>query len=301
MDPEARAGAKVGSDPQATAGASSARPVGGGVPADPGGPVLAIRDLAVRFGELSALEGVSLAVAPGEQVAVVGPNGAGKSTLFKAILGLVPHAAGEIRVHGHAAGADTCVAYVPQRSQVDFAFPLSVADVVMMGRVGHIGLLRRPGAEDRARVRACLAQVRLEGLADRPIGALSGGQQQRMFIARALAQEAELVLLDEPLSGLDARSEADVLAVLDALHAQGVAVLVATHDLALAAERFDRVLLLSRRQIAFGLPEAVLTEANLLAAYGGHVRVADTGEGRLIVGDLGWEGHPGVAGPAGEV
>ncbi len=254
-------------------------------------PILTVEHASVAYGDIPALDDVSFQVAPGDRIAVVGPNGAGKSTLFKAITGILPLQAGTIQVHGHRAGVDHCVAYVPQRGDVDWSFPLSVADAVMHGRVGRIGWLRRPSAADRASVRACLAAVRLDDLAGRQIGALSGGQQQRMFIARALAQEAELVLMDEPLTGLDARSRQDVLDVLDMLDAQGIAVMVATHDLALAADLFERVLLLNRRLIAWGPPGVVLTEAHLLAAYRGHIRLVDTDAGRLVLGDTGHDGH----------
>jgi ABC-type Mn2+/Zn2+ transport system ATPase subunit len=227
-------------------------------------------------------------------VAVVGPNGAGKSTLFHTIIGLVEPTAGSVVVHGHAAGHDTCVAFVPQQSEVDWSYPLTVRDVVMMGRTAHIGLLRLPRAEDRGRVEESLRALRLQDLATRRIGALSGGQRQRMFIARALAQDAHLVLLDEPFRGLDAPSVDDVFEALDLLDARGVAVMLATHDLRLAAERFERLLLLNGRLVAWGPPREVVTDANLLAAYGAHVRLLDTGREHLLVGDMG--GHPSAVG-----
>ena len=161
-----------------------------------------------------------------------------------------------------------CIAYVPQRTQVDWRFPVTVEDVVMMGRVGQIGLLRRPGRGDWAATRAALARVGAAALAHKQIGALSGGQQQRVFLARALAQEAELVLLDEPLNGLDAPSQEAILGLLDDLRRDGVTVLLATHDLDLAAERFDRIMLLNRRIIAFESPTVALRAENLLRAYG---------------------------------
>ena len=258
--------------------------------------VLQTEALSVRFGRRTALEDISLAVQAGDRVAVVGPNGAGKSTLFHTIIGRLEPASGRVRVHGHEAGHDTCVAFVPQESAVDWSFPLTVRDVVMQGRTAHIGWLRRPGAEDRRRVAESLATLRLEALADRRISALSGGQRQRMFIARALAQDAHLVLLDEPFRGLDAPSTEDVYEALDLLDARGVAVMLATHDLRMAVERFERLLLLNRRVVAWGPPDEVVTDEHLLAAYGEHVRLVEAGRARVVVGDLG--GHGRTAPPA---
>ena len=251
--------------------------------------VLELVDVTVRFGDRVALDRISFRLPCGERLAVVGPNGAGKTTLFRVIAGLVAPTSGGIVVHGHAPGFGVCVAYVPQRSDVDWTFPVTVGDVVMMGRAGRIGLVRRPGAPDRARVAECLAVVGLTELADRQIAELSGGQQQRMFIARALAQEAALVLMDEPLTGLDARSRQGILDVLETLRRQGVSVLVATHELDLAAEHFDRVLLLNGRVVALGRAVDVLTQAHLLAAYGGRVRFIDPGHGDFGLRPDGWD------------
>jgi ABC-type Mn2+/Zn2+ transport system ATPase subunit len=247
--------------------------------------VLEVRDLTVRYDAQVGVESVSFTIVAGEQVAVVGPNGAGKSTLFKAIAGILPASGGHIMVHGHEPGVDVCVAYVQQRSAVDWSFPLTVRDVVAMGRVGRIGLFRRAGPADHAAISAAIDAVGLSDLANRQIAALSGGQQQRMFVARALAQEAELVLMDEPLTGLDLGSSQELLHVLNELEAGGVSVMVATHDLDLAAEHFDRVLLMNRRLIGIGQPQAVFTEANLRAAYGGTIRVMDADGGRIVLGE----------------
>jgi ABC-type Mn2+/Zn2+ transport system ATPase subunit len=199
----------------------------------------------------------------------VGPNGAGKSTLFKAMVGLQAVAAGRVLVHGVPFGHNQdCVAYVPQREAVDWRFPVSVLDVVLMGRFGHMGWLRWPGRADRAAARAALARMGLADLAGRPIGDLSGGQQQRVFLARALAQEPHILLMDEPFTGVDATTQEVVLDVLDDLSARGVTVLVATHDLQLATARFDRVLLLNHRLVAYGPPDEVFTSANVAAAFG---------------------------------
>ncbi len=240
-----------------------------GVSHVPDAPALALAELTVRYGDHVALEGVSFELATGQRLAAVGPNGAGKSTLFKAIAGLVTPSNGTVRVHGRRPGRHHCIAYVPQRSQVDWTFPVNVQDVVMMGRIAQLGLLRRPGRRDRDVVRACMEAMRVDHLAKRQIGELSGGQQQRMAIARALAQEAALVLMDEPLSGLDVNSQNDILDILDTLQAQDVTVIVALHDLDLAASHFDQVLLLNRRALGCGPPAEVFTEARLRSAYGG--------------------------------
>jgi ABC-type Mn2+/Zn2+ transport system ATPase subunit len=199
---------------------------------------------------------------------VVGPNGAGKSTLIKVIAGLIPPSSGEVTVFGGEPGRHICIAYVPQRNQVDWHFPVSVRDVVMMGRIGKLGLLRRAGREDWDAVNRALQVVKLAPLANRQISELSGGQQQRMFIARALAQEAELMLMDEPLTGLDIGSQNDILEIIDLLRGQGVTILVALHDLKVAAERFDAAMLLNHRLVGLGTPDEVFTTENLVTAYG---------------------------------
>lgn len=231
-----------------------------------------------------ALQDVSFRARRGEQVAVVGPNGAGKSTLFKLIVGTLKPTEGDLHLYGHAPDQHICIAYVPQRSQIDWTFPATVADVVMMGRVGKIGLFRRPKRRDWALVQDSLARVNAAQLAEKQIGELSGGQQQRIFIARALAQEAELLLLDEPLAGLDLPSQEAIFDILDNLRPDNVTVLLATHDLNLAAERFDRVMLLNRRIIAFGEATAVLSTENLLAAYGGHMHIVGS-DGSMVLAD----------------
>jgi manganese/iron transport system ATP-binding protein len=231
------------------------------------------------------LDNVSFQLHHGERVAVVGPNGAGKSTLFKAIAGVLKPISGEIKVYGHGPGGHICIAYLSQRSQVDWSFPVTVSDVVMMGRIGKLGLLRWPKHRDWEIVRQALVDVGLEELANRQIGELSGGQQQRMFIARALAQEAELMLMDEPLTGLDIGSQESIFTFLDDLQSRGVTVMVATHDLDLAARRFDRVMLLNQRMLGFGVPEQVFTPEQLMSAYGGHIHLVETDDQLLVVAD----------------
>jgi manganese/iron transport system ATP-binding protein len=232
-----------------------------------------------------ALEDITFQVDAGERVAVVGPNGAGKSTLFRLIAGTLEPDRGTVSIFGHDPDGHICIAYVPQRSQIDWTFPVTVEEVVMMGRVGQIGLLRWPRKRDWDVVRASLARVGAGNLAQAQIGELSGGQQQRVFLARALAQEAELLLLDEPLNGLDLPTQEAIIGILDDLRADSVTVMLATHDLDLAAERFDRIMLLNHRIIAYGPPAESLRPENLLTAYGGHVHLIEDSDGALFVAD----------------
>ena len=251
-------------------------------------PGLALEHVSVRYNGVVALDDVSFEVATGERIAVVGPNGAGKSTLFNVISGAMKPSSGKVHVFGHDPDGHICIGYVPQRNQIDWSFPVTVSDVVMMGRVGRIGLFKWPKQNDWQVVRSALARVGMADLSHRQIGELSGGQQQRVFVARALAQEAELLLLDEPLTGLDAPSQDAILEIFNSLKADNITVLVATHDLAQASEHFDRMMLLNHRLIAFGEPQSVYTAEHLVAAYGGHVHVlsdGETAEEQLLLAD----------------
>ena len=248
-------------------------------------PILLAENLGVRYESALALSDVTFKLNLGERLAVVGPNGAGKSTLLKVIAGVLSPTEGNVQIFGNEPGVHICIAYVPQRSQVDWRFPVTVADVVMMGRVGQLGLFRNPKASDWALVNQALDVVRMTHLAKRQISQLSGGQQQRMFIARALAQEAELMLMDEPLTGLDISSQDEVFGILDRLQRQDVTVLVSLHDLKIAAQKFDRVMLLNHAMLAIGTPESVLTPENLAPAYGGHLHLVPTEDGALALGD----------------
>jgi manganese/iron transport system ATP-binding protein len=238
-------------------------------------PILDVRHLTVRYNGRAALDDLTFHLHEGERVAVVGPNGAGKSTLFKVVSGVLPPTSGEVTIFGSRPGGHVCIAYIPQRSQVDWNFPVSVADVVMMGRSAKLGPLNWPHKRDWEHVHSALETVELSNLASRQISQLSGGQQQRMFIARALAQEAELMLMDEPLTGLDTPAQESLLRLLDTLQNQKVTVMVATHDLDQAAHHFDRMMLLNHRIVAFGNPDKVLQTENLLKAYGGRLRSAN--------------------------
>ncbi|WP_331273048.1 metal ABC transporter ATP-binding protein [Motilibacter deserti] len=235
------------------------------------GPALVFDAASIAYGDVPVLEGVHGVVAPGEAVALIGPNGAGKSTLIKAVLGLVPVVSGEISVLGQPPRqARRDVAYVPQADALDPGFPVTAAQVVLMGRYRRMGWLRRPGREDRRLALEALDAVGLASRASTRFGLLSGGQRQRVLLARAIAQQPRLLLLDEPFNGLDAVSQDALLAAIASLKARGVAVLVSTHDLALAHLACDDVCLLNHHQFAFGPVDETLTPENLRAAYGGH-------------------------------
>lgn len=224
---------------------------------------------------LTALEDATFDLPEGSITALVGVNGSGKSTLFNAIMGFVPLAGGRVEILGmgrDAALARNLVAYVPQAEAVDWSFPVLVADVVMMGRYGHMSWLRRPGARDRATVAEALARVDMAGLADRQIGELSGGQKKRVFIARALAQEARVILLDEPFTGVDVTTEAAIVRLLQDLRDEGRLMLISTHNLGSVPEFCDRAILIDRRILAAGPTAEVFTQANLERAFGGKLR-----------------------------
>jgi ABC-type Mn2+/Zn2+ transport system ATPase subunit len=261
---------------------------------DPVAPPVEVDHVSLVYDGMAALDDVSFGLLSGARVAVVGPNGAGKSTLFKIIAGVLRPTSGAVRIFGGIPGRHVCIAYVPQRSQVDWSFPVTVADVAMMGRIRTMGPLRWPTQQDWQTVDAALGRVGMLETRARQIGELSGGQQQRVFLAQALAQGAELVLLDEPLSGLDLPSQSAIFSILDDLRASGITTLVATHDLNLAAERFDQILLLNRRLVALGPPAEVFTRPLLMQAYGGHMHVVPDANGVMVLTDTccdGEEGH----------
>jgi len=230
----------------------------------------------VSYDTKPVLLGVTLTIERGQLVGLVGPNGAGKSTLFRVILGLVPLSSGRIRLLGGAVEANRRrVAYIPQREVVDWDFPVVVEDMVLMGRFPHLGWGRRPTAHDRAVARRCLDELEIGDLRSRQIGELSGGQQQRVFLARALAQEAEVLLLDEPFVGVDAATERAIFLLLSRLRDGGKTVLVVDHDLHRAAGQYDRLALLNQRLVAFGPPQAVLTPDLLRATYAGRLSLLE--------------------------
>ncbi|WP_099865331.1 metal ABC transporter ATP-binding protein [Pararhizobium haloflavum] len=233
---------------------------------------LTISGLSVAYGDKPALNAVDARFSAGAMSAIVGPNGAGKSTLLKAAMGMIPSIDGTVRFLGEPLSAvRRRVAYVPQRLSVDWDFPATVIDVVLMGLYGRLGAFAWIGQKERQEALACLKEVDLDDLADRQIGQLSGGQQQRVFIARALAQNADLLILDEPLAGVDAATERLIVALLRRLAGEGRAVIAVHHDLSTVREYYDDVLILNGATIANGSVEAAFTEANLARAYGGRL------------------------------
>ncbi|MCD4802450.1 MAG: metal ABC transporter ATP-binding protein [Anaerolineales bacterium] len=253
-------------------------------------PLLALENVSVRYGTGTVLENISFDLSPGDGIAVVGPNGAGKTTLFQVIAGIIDPFEGVVQVSGHEPGGHTCIAYVPQRSQVDWTFPATVADVVMMGRINKMGPFLWPQADDWEIVRRSLKFVDLIDYSQRQISELSGGEQQRMFIARALAQEAELMLLDEPLNGLDVPAQESILSILDSLQKREVTFMISMHDLRLAAGQFNQVMLLNKELLGLGSPEEVFTRELLIKAYQGHLHFVEGEFDTLAVGDECCEG-----------
>lgn len=235
--------------------------------------VLEVRDLSVNYEDERALDHVSFSIQGGDSVAIIGPNGAGKSTLMKAIMGLIQPARGAwIQVDPARLG------YVPQHQSVDWSFPVTVQDVVMMGLIRQIGWLRFPARRHHERVREALERVNMLPYAKRQIGELSGGQRQRVFIARSLAQQADILLLDEPFAGIDVAAEGELLQMLDALNRDGLTVLLSTHDLNMAFKRFRRVLALNRTLIGLGTPQEMVTPEILSALYGGAIAMVHDGD-----------------------
>lgn len=234
--------------------------------------MLEVQQVAVNYRGVRGLDAVSFQVHPGELVGIIGPNGAGKSTLLKALLGLVPKSGGVVHYC-------TCplhkqlerVSYIPQRSQIDWDYPISVWSVVMMARTRQLGWLRSYNQAAKEMVKAALARVEMFDLRDRRIGELSGGQQQRVFLARALAQQADLFLLDEPFTGVDKKTEAILLEVFEELRSQDKILLLSTHEWGPSLKHLDRLLLLNQSLIADGSPQRVMTPENLSQAYGTHL------------------------------
>jgi manganese/zinc/iron transport system ATP- binding protein len=249
--------------PEANVAAAEATPV-------------SVRDLTVAYEEKPVLWDVDLDIPPASLTAIIGPNGAGKSTLIKAILGLVPAAAGSVAIFGKSyARQRRLVGYVPQRGSVDWDFPTDVLDVVLMGLYGRVGWLRRPGRAERETALDCLRQVGMADFARRQISQLSGGQQQRVFLARALAQDTPVYLMDEPFAGVDATTERAIIGILQTLRGRGKTLVVVHHDLQTAPEYFDHVALLNVRLVAAGPMAATFTPDNLQRTYGGKIAFLD--------------------------
>jgi len=237
-------------------------------------PALELHDLSVAYHQRPVIYGADLSVPQGKLVGIIGPNGAGKSTLIKAVMDLVPVTSGWVKIFGEPyRKAKRRVAYVPQRESVDWDFPVSVMDVVLMGRYGRLGLVRRPRKQDREAAELALERVKMSSFANRQISNLSGGQQQRVFLARALAQESDLYLMDEPFTGVDAATESAIVSLLKELKALGKTILVVHHDLTTAERYFDMLLLLNMRVVAFGETKDIFTVDLLQKTYGGRLTI----------------------------
>ncbi|HLO41983.1 MAG TPA: ABC transporter ATP-binding protein [Phycisphaerales bacterium] len=248
-----------------SAGASSLPPI-----------AVEVHDVTVAYHRKPVLWDIDVCIPAGRLVAIIGPNGAGKSTLIKAILGLVPLASGEIRIFDKPLRkARPLIAYVPQRETVDWDFPVSALDVVLMGRYGRLGWFRRPGKADRQAAMNCLEQVGMAEYAHRQISQLSGGQQQRVFLARALVQEAQLYFMDEPFAGVDAATEKAIVSLLRNIRASGGTVIAVHHDLQTVPEYFDHVLMLNMHLVAAGPMASAFTTDNLNKTYGGRLTLLD--------------------------
>ncbi|BCW37507.1 ABC transporter [Arthrobacter sp. StoSoilA2] len=234
-------------------------------------PAIVVENVTVHYGEVLALDSASLTLDHSRICGLVGMNGSGKSTLFKTIMGMVKPDSGRVLINGHPpmkTRKEAGIGYVPQSEDVDWAFPLSVRDVVMMGRYGHLGFTRRPRKADRDAVEQALDRVELGEFADRQIGQLSGGQKKRAFVARGIAQGATMMLLDEPFAGVDKRSEATITRLLRELAADGATILISTHDLHALPQLCDEAVLLMRKVLMHGSPDVVLQPENLAMAFG---------------------------------
>lgn len=251
-------------------------------------PLLDVHDLTVAYHRKPVLWDIDWTLREPALVGIVGPNGAGKSTLLKAILGLVPITSGQVRMFGQPIDEVRLrVGYVPQRETVDWDFPVNVLDVVLMGTYGRLGWFRRPGLDEREWAMQCLDEVDMAGFADRQIGQLSGGQQQRTFLARALAQRADVYFMDEPMAGVDAATEQVIFRLLARLRGQGKAVIAVHHDLRTVPEYFDQVVLLNLRLVASGPTTATFTPNNVRKTYGGRLTILeDAGEAVRAAGGL---------------
>lgn len=250
-----------------------------------GSVAVRLNDVSAGYGDRVALANVTLSISTGSLLAVIGPNGAGKSTLLKVIAGLLQPLSGTVEVLGGPPGREARrIAYVPQAEVVDWAFPVTVGDVVMMGRVPLIGVGRSPGSADRSAVADALEMVGMADSLERQIGALSGGQRRRVFLARAIAAQPDLFLLDEPVTGVDVTTQEDLMDVLETEARAGRTVVATTHDLACAAQRFHQAAFVAGRIVATGPANIVLDPELLAATYGGHVIVLPAGE-RTVIDD----------------
>jgi manganese/zinc/iron transport system ATP- binding protein len=237
-------------------------------------PPLEIHDLTVSYEKKPVLWNIDAVIPEGQIIGIIGPNGAGKSTLIKAIMGLLPVESGWVKIYGEPLSKmRRAVGYVPQRESVDWDFPVTVRDVVLMGTYGRLGLFRRPGRKEREFCDVCLEQVGMAAFAERQIANLSGGQRQRVFLARALAQDSQVYLMDEPFVGVDAATESAIIELLRTMKQRGRTLLVVHHDLQTVREYFDSVMMLNMRMVAFGKTSDVFTTALLQKTYGGRLTI----------------------------
>ncbi|NTZ17902.1 metal ABC transporter ATP-binding protein [Paenibacillus sp. JMULE4] len=245
---------------------------------------LSIKGLTVAYQKKPVLQNITFDIPEGKLIGIVGPNGAGKSTLIKAALGLIPRLTGDVSIYGKPYREQRkLVGYVPQRESVDWDFPTSALDVVMMGRYGHLGWFKRPGSKERQIALECLEKVGMADFAGRQISQLSGGQQQRIFLARALAQDARLYFMDEPFVGVDAATEKAIITLLNELKKQGKTVLVVHHDLSTVKEYFDWVILLNVKLMGIGPADELFTKENLQRTYGGRLTLLNRSDDAIFV------------------
>ncbi len=245
------------------------------------GTAVAVNGVCAGYFGRDVLEEVSFEVGKGEFVGIIGPNGSGKSTLLKVIAGLLPVQCGSVEIFGKPPSPQMrhLIGYVPQSEVVNWSFPVTVTDVVLMGTYGRLGFLHRPHATERAAAAKAIEQVGMSAFADAQIGQLSGGQQQRVFVARALVQQPKLMLLDEPIAGVDATTQHAIFTLLEDIQQRGTTILATTHDLSCVAEWFDRVLCLNHRVIAYGAPEEVLNQKTLSDTFGSHLLLGASSAG----------------------
>ncbi len=238
--------------------------------------VLEVKNLTISYQKKTAIKGINLEIENGSIIGIVGPNGAGKSTLMKGILGMIPKDTGEIKAFGKPVKESLKrISYIPQKEIIDWDFPVNVEEVVMMGRYAHLPMIGFPGKADKEIVREAMAKIEITDLADRQIRQLSGGQQQRIFLARALAQESDLFLLDEPFVGVDAKTEKAIFALMQELKEQGKTLIVVHHDLSKVLDYFDKLILINQTLVAYGDTKDVFTPELLHKTYGGRLTILE--------------------------
>lgn len=236
--------------------------------------VISVKNLTVSYQKKPAIKSINLKITEGSIVGIIGPNGAGKSTLIKAILGLLPYDTGEVKIFGkNLDESRKRISYIPQREQFDWDFPINVEDVVMMGRYSHLGMFSFPGKKDKEIVQEKIQKVGMQDFRSRQIRNLSGGQQQRIFLARALAQESDIYLMDEPFVGVDAKTERTIFDLMNELKEQNKTILVVHHDLGKVTEYFDKLILINQTLVAYGDTDLVFNKELISKTYGGRLTI----------------------------